>query len=203
MTAYHEGGHTLCALLVPGADPVNRVTIIPHGQTLGVTYQRPDDDQQTYSEEYLQARIVGAMGGRAAEEVVYGGRTTGAENDIQQASTLARQMVTRWGMSDELGPMTLAPRDDLQAGFSSANPYSEAIRQSIDAEVQRILQVSYAAAVRLLQQNRPQLDALAEALLEYETLDEQDILRVTGMPRSPRLDNRPISIQTAASRCPA
>ena len=97
--AYHEGGHTILGLLVPGADPVNRVTIMPRGQALGVTYQRPEDDRHNYSEEYLRARIIGAMGGRAAEEVVYGGRTTGAENDMQQATDMARQMVTRWGMS--------------------------------------------------------------------------------------------------------
>ena len=101
--AYHEGGHTILGLLVPGADPVNRVTIMPRGQALGVTYQRPEDDRHNYSEEYLRARIIGAMGGRAAEEVVYGARTTGAENDMQQATDLARQMVTRWGMSERLG----------------------------------------------------------------------------------------------------
>src|SRR5207248_9451149 len=93
--AYHEGGHTVLGLLVPGADPVNRVTIVPRGQALGLTYPRPEDDRHNYSEEYLRARITGAMGGRGAEEVVYGGRTTGAENDIQQATDLARQMVTR------------------------------------------------------------------------------------------------------------
>src|SRR5207237_6191986 len=133
--AYHEGGHTLCGLLVPGADPVNRVTIMPRGQALGVTYQRPEDDRHNYSEEYLRARITGAMGGRGAEEVVYGGRTTGAENDIQQATDLARQMVTRWGMSEKLGPVTLAPREDpfLRGdsfpGLSPAKPYSEATAQ--------------------------------------------------------------------------
>jgi cell division protease FtsH len=201
--AYHEGGHTLCGLLVPGADPVNRVTIIPRGQALGVTYQRPDDDQHSYSEEYLLARIVGAMGGRAAEEVVYGGRTTGAENDMQQASSLARQMVTRWGMSDELGPVTLAPRDDIPAGFGTSKPYSEATARAIDLEVQRILQESHAEAARLLLEYRPQLDALAKALLEHETLEEQEILKVTGLPHSPRLHDRPISIQAAALRRPA
>src|SRR6266566_7419327 len=201
--AYHEGGHTLCGLLVPGADPVNRVTIIPRGQALGVTYQRPDDDQHSYSEEYLQARIVGAMGGRAAEEVVYGGRTTGAESDIQQASALARQMVTRWGMSDDLGPVTLAPRDDLPAGFGMPKPFSEATARSIDIEVQRMLRESHAEAVRLLEQYRPQLDALAEALLEHETLEEQEILKVTGLPRAPRLHDRPIPIRTAVLRRPA
>src|SRR6266849_3160139 len=195
--AYHEGGHTLCGLLVPGADPVNRVTIIPRGQALGVTYQRPDDDQHSYSEEYLQARIVGAMGGRAAEEVVYSSRTTGAENDIQQASALARQMVTRWGMSDELGPVTLAPRDDFPAGFGMSKPYSEGTARSIDIEVQRLLRESHAEAVRLLEQYRPQLDALDEAL------EEQEILKVTGLPRAPRLHDRPIPIRTAALRRPA
>src|SRR5262252_822457 len=136
--AYHEGGHTVLGLLVPGADPVNRVTIMPRGQALGVTYQRPEDDRHNYSEEYLRARITGAMGGRAAEEIVYGGRTTGAESDIQQATDLARQMVTRWGMSEKLGPVTLAPRDDPYlrndpfGGLSK--PYSESTAKVVDDE---------------------------------------------------------------------
>jgi cell division protease FtsH len=109
--AYHEGGHTILGLILPEADPVNRVSIVPRGMTLGVTYQRPQDDRHNYDEAYLRARTVGAMGGRAAEEVVYGSRTTGAENDMQQATDLVRQMVTRWGMSDTLGPVTLAPRE--------------------------------------------------------------------------------------------
>ena len=108
--AYHEGGHTILGLVVAGADPVNRVTIVPRGQALGVTYQRPDSDRYNYPEAYLRGRIVGALGGRAAEEIVYGTRTTGAENDIEQATALARRMVTRWGMSDRVGPVQLAPR---------------------------------------------------------------------------------------------
>ena len=187
--AYHEGGHTILGLLVPGADPVNRVTIMPRGQALGVTYQRPADDRHNYSEEYLRARITGAMGGRAAEEVVYGGRTTGAENDIQQATDLARQMVTRWGMSAKLGPVTLAPRDDpyLQQnsfGLGASKPYSEDTAKTIDQEVERILQDCYAEGVELLRQHRDALDRLAAALLEHETLDEADILRVTGITPS-------------------
>ena len=114
--AYHEGGHAILGLLLPGADPVNRVTIVPHGMALGVTYQRPEDDRHSYSEQYLHARIVGAMGGRAAEEVVFETRTTGAENDMQQATDIARQMVTRWGMSERLGPVTLAPREGTSTG---------------------------------------------------------------------------------------
>src|SRR5207253_90163 len=141
--AYHEGGHTILGLLVPGADPVNRVTIMPRGQALGVTYQRPEDDRHNYGEDFLRTRITGAMGGRAAEEVVYGSRTTGAENDMQQATDTARQMVTRWGMSEKLGPVTLAPRDDpfLRSadgftGFGGSRPYSEATAEIIDAEVE-------------------------------------------------------------------
>jgi cell division protease FtsH len=98
--AYHEGGHAILGLVLPGADPVNRVTITPHGLALGVTYQRPEDDRHNYDEAYLRARIIGAMGGRAAAEVVYGTRTTGAESDMQQATNISRHMVTRWGMSE-------------------------------------------------------------------------------------------------------
>jgi cell division protease FtsH len=190
--AYHESGHTVLGLVVPGADPVNRVTIVPRGQALGVTYQRPEDDRHNYEEGFLRARIIGAMGGRAAEEVVYGSRTTGAENDIQQANDLARQMVTRWGMSEKVGPMSLAGRQnpylagDVMGG-AAAKPYSETFATLVDTEVQRILQENYATAVQLLQSHRPALDALAEALMEHETLDEQEILRVTGLTRAPHL----------------
>jgi cell division protease FtsH len=203
--AYHEGGHTVLGLLVPGADPVNRVTIMPRGQALGVTYQRPEDDRHNYSEEYLRARITGAMGGRAAEEVVYGGRTTGAENDIQQATDLARQMVTRWGMSEKLGPVTLAPRDDpfLRGdgfgGLGQSRPYSEATAHVVDDEVERILQECYADGVRLIRENREALDRLAQALLEQETLDEQEIIRVTGiLPAPPTLEAPLGALPTAA-----
>jgi cell division protease FtsH len=191
--AYHEGGHTLVGLLVPEADPVKRVTIVPRGMALGVTYQRPQDDRHNYHEGYLRARTVGAMGGRAAEEVVYGSRTTGAENDMQQATDLVRQMVTRWGMSDALGPVTLAPRESPFLGggggespFGIGKPYSETTAALIDAEVRRILQENYDEAVHLLREHRRELDALAEVLLERETLDEDEILAVTGLRPSPR-----------------
>jgi cell division protease FtsH len=201
--AYHEGGHTILGLLVPGADPVNRVTIMPRGQALGVTYQRPEDDRHNYSEGYLRARITGAMGGRGAEEVVYGGRTTGAENDIQQATDLARQMVTRWGMSEKLGPVTLAPRDDpflRNDPFGGlSKPYSEATAKTVDDEVEHILQECYAEGVRLLREHRDALDRLAKALLEHETLDEQEILRVTQLPPAPRSDESPRAVMPAAA----
>ena len=189
--AYHEGGHTILGLVVPGADPVNRVTIVPRGQALGVTYQRPDSDRYNYPEAYLRARIVGMLGGRAAEEIVYGTHTTGAESDIEQATGLARRMVTRWGMSDRVGMVQLAPRENPYlgggAGYSGATPFSEATAEAIDAEVLKIIDESHEEAKRLLTAHRKQLDALAEALLTRETLNEQEVLEVTGLPPAPAL----------------
>ncbi|HEX6066068.1 MAG TPA: ATP-dependent zinc metalloprotease FtsH [Longimicrobiales bacterium] len=202
--AYHEGGHAILGLLVPGADPVHRVSIVPRGQALGVTYQRPDSDRYNYPEAYLRARIVGMLGGRAAEEIVYGTRTTGAENDIEQATHLARNMVTRWGMSDELGMVQLAPRENpfLQAvaGQDGARPFSEQTAQTIDAEVRRIIGESHDEARRLLAQHRSALDALAAALLERETLDEEEILKVTELPAAPALDNPKLAPGTGLDR---
>jgi cell division protease FtsH len=202
--AYHEGGHAILGLVVPGADPVHRVTIVPRGQALGVTYQRPDSDRYNYPEAYLRARIVGIVGGRAAEEIVYGTRTTGAESDIEQATQLARQMVTRWGMSERLGMVQLAPRENLYlggaAGFGATKPFSEETARTIDAEVLRIIDESHAEARRLLTQNRHALDALAQALLTRETLDEQEIHRVTGLPPAPALETRKLPIATLAEK---
>jgi cell division protease FtsH len=191
--AYHEGGHAILGLVVPGADPVNRVTIVPRGQALGVTYQRPDIDRYNYPEAYLRARIIGALGGRTAEEIVYGAKTTGAENDIEQATGLARKMVTRWGMSEKLGLVQLAPRDNPYLGidgFGGEKPFSEDTARTIDAEVLKILAECHAEARRLLTHHRTQLDALAAALLERETLDEREILEVTGLPPAPPLATR-------------
>jgi cell division protease FtsH len=186
--AYHESGHAILGLVVPGADPVHRVTIVPRGQALGVTYQRPQTDRYNYPEEYLRARIIGMLGGRASEEVVYGTKTTGAENDIEQATNLARNMVTRWGMSEELGMVQLsAAQNPYLGGGAASKPYSEDTAQRIDKEVQRILHESHELAKSLISQHRQQLDALVEALLEHETLDEQQILKVTGLPAAPRL----------------
>ncbi|HEX5418807.1 MAG TPA: ATP-dependent zinc metalloprotease FtsH [Gammaproteobacteria bacterium] len=190
--AYHESGHAILALLVPGADPVHRVTIVPRGQALGVTYQRPDSDRYNYPESYLRARIVGMLGGRAAEEIIYGTRTTGAENDIMQATELARDMVTRWGMSDKLGLVQLAPRRNPYlsgtggfGGFQGDKPFSEETAQVIDSEVHRIIGESHAEARRLLESHRRELDALVAALLERETLDEEAIRTVTGLQAPP------------------
>src|SRR5690606_36282411 len=172
--AYHEGGHAILGLVVPGADPVHRVSIVPRGQALGVTYQRPQTDRYNYPEAYLRARIVGMLGGRAAEEIVYGTRTTGAESDIEQATNLARNMVTRWGMSDALGLVQLSTPHNPYLGttYGAARPFSEETARIIDAEVQRIIDECHEEAKRLLTQHRKQLDALVEALLERETLEE-------------------------------
>jgi cell division protease FtsH len=190
--AYHEGGHAILGLVVPGADPVNRVTIVPRGQALGVTYQRPDSDRYNYPEAYLRARIVGMLGGRAAEEIVYGTKTTGAESDIEQATALARRMVTRWGMSERVGLVQLAPRDNPylngQGEFGTSKPFSEETAEVIDSEVLRIINESHDQAKQLLTEHRKQLDALAQALVARETLNEQEILDVTGLPRAPALD---------------
>jgi cell division protease FtsH len=199
--AYHEGGHAILGLVVAGADPVHRVTIVPRGQALGVTYQRPDADRYNFPESYLRARIVGMLGGRAAEEVVYGTRTTGAENDIEQATSLARNMVTRWGMSDRLGMVQLAPRENpylnrMDSGLMGTGPrFSEETARAVDAEVHRIIEESHAEARRLLEAHRPALDALADALLARETLDEREILEVTGLPPAPRLTPEGVAVR--------
>jgi cell division protease FtsH len=198
--AYHEGGHAILGLVVPGADPVHRVTIVPRGQALGVTYQRPDADRYNYPEAYLRARIVGMLGGRAAEEIVYGTKTTGAESDIEQATGLARNMVTRWGMSERLGMVQLAPRENPYLagpggldGFGGARPFSEETARAIDQEVRTIIAESHDQAQRLLAQHRRALDALVVALLERETLDEREILEVTGLPPAPALATQRMS----------
>jgi cell division protease FtsH len=198
--AYHESGHAVLGLVVPGADPVHRVTIVPRGQALGVTYQRPSTDRYNYPEAYLRARIVGMLGGRAAEEIVYGTKTTGAESDIEQATMLARNMVTRWGMSERLGLVQLAPRANPYLGGAAAygadRPFSEATANAIDAEVQRIISESYDEATRLLRSHRRELDALVAALLDKETLDENEILKVTGLPPAAELPASPHSLVT-------
>jgi cell division protease FtsH len=195
--AYHEGGHAILGLVVAGADPVNRVTIVPRGQALGVTYQRPESDRYNYSEEYLRARIIGILGGRSAEEVVYGNKTTGAENDIEQATQIARGMVTRWGMSDALGMIQLAPKTNQYLGNQvggTNQPFSEHTARAIDEEVHKIINECHDEARRLLREHRSALDALARALLEKETLSEKEIHEVTGLARPRHVAGQPLPI---------
>jgi len=198
--AYHEGGHAVLGLVVPGADPVHRVTIVPRGQALGVTYQRPQTDRYNYPEAYLLARVVGMLGGRAAEEIVYGTRTTGASNDIEQATALVRNMVTRWGMSDSVGLVQLAPQENSYlgvAGYGGAKPFSEETARLVDSEVQRIIQECHERARTLLVEHRAELDKLVVALLAHETLDEKDILEATGLPPAPALESGRVAAASA------
>src|SRR5437016_1132787 len=197
--AYHESGHALLGLLVPGADPVKKVTIIPRGQALGVTLQSPIDDRFNYGEDYMRARMVGALGGRAAEHLVYGVVTTGAENDLQQVTRIAHEMVARWGMSPKVGPLNYTADGD--GSVFQQRPYSEATAQLIDDEVRRIAEECLADAEKLLTEHRSQLDALAHSLLKNDSLDEAEILKVTGIKpaAAPAAPAAPVT-QTSAAR---
>ena len=181
--AFHEGGHAIVGMLTPGADPVRKVSIIPRGQALGVTLSTPEDDRFNYSEEELRAKIRVALGGRVAEEIVYGEPTTGAESDIQQVTMIARGMVQRWGMSEEVGFVTVARQDGQSLVLPGSEPASDATQELVDAEVRRIVEEEHRAVTALLTDNRHRLDALAEALLERETLDELDAYAVAEITR--------------------
>src|SRR5829696_6636282 len=182
-TAYHESGHAVVGMLTPGADPVRKVSIIPRGLSLGVTLSTPEDDRFNYSEHELRAKIRVSLGGRVAEELVFGEPTTGAESDIQQVTQLARGMVERWGMSDKVGFLTVAPQDGQGPLLPGAEPVSEATQELIDSEVRRIVDEEQDSTERLLGRNRERLDSLAEALLERETLDEADAYAAAGIER--------------------
>src|SRR5438309_1867295 len=185
--AYHEGGHALTALLSEHADPVTNVTIVPRGQAWGVTMSTPLDDRYNYSKEYLLTQIVTALGGRAAEEVVIGRITTGAENDLQRVTALARQMVTRWGMSERLGTVSFSERQSpfLSIGDTGApGDYSETTAELIDDEVDRIVRMCYERTLELLSSHRATLDRIAQELRRQETIDArqlQQILEETGI----------------------
>ncbi|MER5290533.1 ATP-dependent zinc metalloprotease FtsH [Streptomyces pharetrae] len=179
-TAYHESGHALLGMLQPGADPVRKITIVPRGRALGVTLSTPDADKYAYTEEYLRGRIIGALGGMAAEQVVFGVITTGAESDLEQVTNIARGMVARWGMSERVGRLSALPGEAQQAYGLAAAPQTLDV---IDGEMRRIVDDCYEEACRKLRDHRGQLDALAAALLERETLDEADAYRIAGITR--------------------
>jgi cell division protease FtsH len=181
-TAFHESGHALLGMLTPGADPVRRVTIIPRGQALGVTVQTPQMDRYGYTEKYLRGRITGALGGRAAEEIVYGEVTTGAESDLDQATAVARQMVGRWGMSPAVGPVSVLPPAGQEQPFGG-DGVAPATKQLVDEEIRRLIEDCYATAVTTLRGNRDRLDRLAHTLLERETLGEDEAYAAAGVPR--------------------
>jgi cell division protease FtsH len=181
-TAYHESGHALVGMLTPDADPVRKVSIIPRGAALGVTLSTPDSDRVSYSREDLEAQIGVALGGRAAEELVYGTVTTGAESDLQHLTQIARQMVGRWGMSERLGPVTLLPSAAEGPLLPGASETSPDMHRLVDEEVQRIVDEAHADVTRLLTEHREQLDRLAHALLAAETLDAADAYAAAGAP---------------------
>jgi cell division protease FtsH len=181
-TAYHEAGHALVGMLTPGADPVRKVSIIPRGQALGVTLTTPDADRYNYSYDELIARIKVMLGGRAAEQVVYGEVTTGAESDIRQLTLIARSMVTRWGMSAAVGPVFLDTENALGL---------EQRAEVIESEVRRIVEDSEEAAVALLRENRGKLDALVARLLEKETVDQDEVYEVVGSLTEPEPEPEP------------
>ena len=193
-TAYHEAGHALVGMLTPGADPVRKVSIIPRGHALGVTHSAPDADRFNYDERELLALIRVAIAGRAAEEIVFGHRTTGAESDIQQLTQVAHAMIARWGMSDELGPVALPDPEQPSMLAVAAPAVSESTHREIDREVRRIIAGAREDAVRLLLQERPRLDGLAAALLEQETLDQDAAYRAAGLEPP----TRPAPIPVAA-----
>jgi cell division protease FtsH len=186
-TAYHEAGHTLVAKLVPGTDPVHKVSIIPRGRALGVTMQLPIEDKHSYSREALLARIAVLMGGRAAEDIIFNTFTTGAGNDIEQATEMARKMVCEWGMSDTMGPLSFGKKDEqifLGRDMASHKNYSEATAVEIDTEIKRIVDESYERASNLLKENIQNLHNLSECLIEKENLTgaEVDEIIAAGEP---------------------
>ncbi|MCC6808652.1 MAG: ATP-dependent zinc metalloprotease FtsH [Deltaproteobacteria bacterium] len=185
-TAYHEAGHALVARKLRTADPVHKVTIIPRGRALGVTQQLPSEDRLSWSKEFALDRIAIMMGGRIAEELMFNEKTTGAGNDLEQATELARKMVTEWGMSDKMGPLTYSKREDtvfLGREIAQAPTYSEETAQDIDNEIRAIVFGAYNVAREILEQNLAPLKRVAEALLEYETLDGPELdLVVDGQP---------------------
>lgn len=177
-TAFHEAGHAYVARMMPRTDPIHKVTIIPRGRALGVTQQLPLDDRHTYDREYLLSQIAVLMGGRAAEEIFLDHMTTGAGNDIQRATELARKMVCEWGMSDALGPLTFGQKEEqifLGKEFSRHRDYSEHTAVQVDDEVRRIVNENYRTARKILEENKETLVRIAEALLERETLDAKEI----------------------------
>ncbi len=182
---------------------MRKISIVPRGRALGVTFQAPDADRYGYGEEYLRGRIVGALGGRAAEEIVYGDVTTGAESDLEQVTRIARQMVGRWGMSPRVGQVSVlpGPNDEpmLFPGIGGAT--SERTRELVDEEVRRIIDECYELALRGIREHRDRLEALTKALLENETLDEADAYRVAGIER-PARPEEPAAVAAADQLVP-
>jgi cell division protease FtsH len=183
-TAYHEAGHAIMGMLTPGADPVRKVSIIPRGQALGVTFSAPDADRFNFDQRHLMAQIKVALGGRVAEELVFGDLTTGAESDIQQLTRIARHMVGRWGMSPAIGPVAVLPSDGQGPLLPGVSETSEQTQRMVDEEVRRIVESAYAEATQALSSHRANLDSLVSELLAQETLDQTEAYRAAGLSQN-------------------
>jgi cell division protease FtsH len=184
IVAYHEAGHAIAAALTPGSDPVLKVTIVPRGQALGITATLPEDDRRNYSRQYLINRMIMMLGGRAAEEIVFGEVTTGASNDLQRVTDLARRMVTQFGMSEKLGQVNFGDNESqpfLGYSLSQGRNYSDQTAFMVDQEVRQIIDEVYQRTVNLMRENKDKLDALAQALLENEVVDQETIRELTGV----------------------
>jgi cell division protease FtsH len=199
-TAYHEGGHAIVGMLTEGADPVRKISIIPRGLALGVTFSAPDADRYNYSEQELRAKIKVALGGRSAEQIVFGDLTTGAESDFQQLTQIARQMIGRWGMSETIGPVIVIPSDAQGPLLPGAAEVSEETQQLIDVEVRRLVASLHDEVLVLLTDNRDKLDSLAAALLEHETLDQPDAYAAAGLAPRPVEETGPLAAAASADR---
>ncbi len=190
VTAFHEGGHALLAALLPHADPLHKVTIIPRGMALGVTQQLPTEEKHNWTREQLEDRIAVCMGGRIAEDIMFGQISTGAANDIEQATEMARKMVCEWGMSTELGPLSYGKKEEaifLGREFNRHQDYSEAVAVRIDAEIKNIVEQQYTRAHALLTEKKGELVKVADALLEHEVLDAQQLRQIlNGEPLEAR-----------------
>ncbi len=216
-TAYHESGHTVVARLLPKTDPVHKVTIIPRGRALGVTMQLPTEDRYSMDREHILQNIAVLFGGRIAEEVFMGQMTTGASNDFERATEMARRMVTQWGMSDALGPMVYGENEGevfLGRSVTTHKNVSEATMQKVDAEIRRIVDAQYALARRLIEENRDKIEVMTQALLEWETIDADQIADIMEghAPRPPKpsqtmpmppTDSAPTAPATPAASHPA
>jgi cell division protease FtsH len=195
-TAYHESGHTVVAKLLPKSDPVHKVTIIPRGRALGVTMQLPEADRYSFDRDYLLQRIAVLFGGRIAEEIFMHQMTTGAGNDFERATQMARDMVTRYGMSDTLGPMVYAENEGevfLGRSIATQKNVSEATMQKVDLEIRRIIDEQYSLARKLIEENRDKVETMAKTLLEWETLDSEQVedIMQNRPPRPPKPTSSP------------
>jgi len=207
-TAYHESGHTIVAKLLPKSDPVHKVTIIPRGRALGMTMQLPEKDRYAYDRDYLLHRVSVLFGGRIAEELFMNQMTTGASNDFERATQMARDMVTRYGMSDALGPMVYGENEGevfLGRSITTHKNVSESTMQKVDSEIRRIIDEQYSLARRLLEENRDKVEAMAKALLEWETLDAEQIDDIMAglAPRPPKPSSSPTRAEPPKTEPPA